>query len=253
MQRHRPPTQQYQHYTDHDFAVWRTLYNRQLPLLQQYGSSSFLAALNAIGFNADHIPNFAKVNRTLGGLTGWQLTVVPGLVQQHEFFELLAQKIFPATCWLRTMEELDYIEEPDMFHDVFGHVPLLANDAYAAFMQAFGRLALQWKDEPALISLLSRIYWFTIEFGVIKEQGKNKAYGAGIMSSPGELLHCMQPNTPVHMFDATTILDTAYRTDVLQEQYFAINTFAQLYDAMPEVEHYINTIRSSVHRQNTNI
>ncbi|RQO29812.1 phenylalanine 4-monooxygenase [Taibaiella sp. KBW10] len=235
MERNKPQTQQYDQYTQEDFTVWQTLFERQMILLKQHASHTYLQALETIGFHAGEIPDFNKVNETLSGLTGWQLTVVPELVPQQHFFELLSQKIFPATCWLRTFEELDYIEEPDMFHDVFGHVPLLANPAYASFMQSFGQLALEWIDDEEMIAILSRIYWFTIEFGLIKEGSEHKVYGAGILSSPGETRHSMDTDTTTITFDVDTILQTAYRTDVIQEQYFVIDKLEQLDQMLPEV------------------
>lgn len=240
MERNRPLTQQYERYTAEDFTVWKTLFERQMKLLHQYASNDYMDAISKVGFTANIIPHFETVSKILQQATGWQLTVVPGLVPQKEFFELLAQRIFPATCWLRTYAELDYIEEPDMFHDVFGHVPLLANKDYAAFMQSFGMLALEWIDEPEIIDLLSRVYWFTVEFGLIGNEDDVKIYGAGILSSPGETLHSMKPETIRRSFNTTDILNTAYRTDVMQEQYFIIDSFARLDSMLPEVKEHIN-------------
>ena len=228
MERNRPMSQQYDLYTSEDFAVWRALFERQMHLLNQYGSRYYTAALDTVGFEADSIPDFTIINRKLQAATGWQITVVPGLVPAAEFFALLARRIFPATCWLRTMAELDYIEEPDMFHDVFGHIPLLSLPAYADFMYAFGQLGLPWNDDARKMELLSRIYWYTIEFGMIREEGTAKIYGAGILSSPGETLHSIAPDTKRSPFSVQEILQTPYRTDVLQEQYFEIEHMEQL-------------------------
>ena len=239
MQRNRPLTQEYRKYTQEDFKVWETLFNRQMILLKEHASPAYLDAIDKIGFREDVIPDFEKVNETLQGLTGWQLTVVPCLVPQREFFELLSQKIFPATCWLRAFAELDYIEEPDMFHDVFGHVPLLTNKAYARFMQAFGTMALEWIEDPGIIDKLSKIYWFTVEFGLVDEADDIKIYGAGILSSPGETLHSMKKEITKKRFEVSEILNTVYRTDVLQEQYFIIDDFAQLDKMLPKVRRLI--------------
>jgi len=243
MERNRPSTQNYELYTPEDLRVWRTLFERQVELLSHHGSPTFLGCIEKVGFHADAIPNFIEVNTLLQPLTGWQLTVVPGLVQPKDFFGLLAQKIFPATCWLRTEAELDYIEEPDMFHDVFGHVPLLADDNYARFMQAFGQMALQWIDDGEMIDLLSRLYWYTVEFGMIQENDEVKIYGAGIISSPGEALHSVAAGTPRPSFSPAHMLATTYRTDVMQEQYFVINCFSQLFNALPEVAAIINNFK----------
>lgn len=239
MQRKRPLTQQYEQYTKEDFLVWQILFDRQMKLLNKYASSEYLNAINQIGFQAGRIPNFTEVNETLQAFTGWKLKVVPALVPEVDFFEMLSRKIFPATCWLRTMTELDYIEEPDMFHDVFGHVPLLINPDYALFMQAFGTLALESIDKTEIIRLLSRIYWFTIEFGLIKESNSIKIYGAGILSSPGETLNSINNAVMKKPFNTEEILNTAYRTDVLQEQYFVTTGFAQLFNMLPNLKQLI--------------
>lgn len=243
MNRNRPMAQHYELYTREDFRVWRTLFERQQQLLTSYGSATYLNAIGKVGFTAEAIPDFSKVNTLLQPLTGWQLTVVPGLVPARDFFEMLAIKIFPATCWLRTEAELDYIEEPDMFHDVFGHVPLLADAHYALFMQAFGQMALQWADDEEVIDILSRLYWFTVEFGLIQEQNGVKIYGAGILSSPGETRHSMADTTSRLPFDATEILNTSYRTDVMQDKYFVIKSFEQLYHGLPHVAAIINNFK----------
>lgn len=235
MERNRPLSQQYEQYTQEDFAVWRALFERQMHLLNQYGSQYYKAALYTVGFEADSIPDFKQVNQKLKAATGWQITVVPGLVPAAAFFALLARRIFPATCWLRTMAELDYIEEPDMFHDVFGHIPLLSHPAYADFMHTFGQLGLQWNNDAHKMELLSRVYWYTIEFGLIKENGMSKIYGAGILSSPGETLHSMAPGTTRIPFCVPEILDTPFRTDVLQEAYFELANLDQLALILAEV------------------
>ncbi|MNS27488.1 Phenylalanine-4-hydroxylase [compost metagenome] len=235
MERNRPLSQQYDLYTSEDFAVWRALFERQMHLLNQYGSRYYKAALYTVGFEAASIPDFNVVNQKLKAATGWQITVVPGLVPAAAFFALLARRIFPATCWLRTMAELDYIEEPDMFHDVFGHIPLLSHPAYADFMHAFGQLGLRWNDDERKMELMSRIYWYTIEFGLIREDGQPKIYGAGILSSPGETLRSMAPDTKRSAFQVPDILDTPFRTDVLQEAYFEISDLDQLTGILEEV------------------
>lgn len=235
----KPVVQNYDNYTPEDFAVWQLLFDRQMAMLQQYASNDYLEALAQIGFNAFTIPDFRKTNARLLNLTGWQLAVTPELVPQEKFFALLAQKIFPATCWLRKMEQLDYLEEPDMFHDVFGHAPLLANKAYAAFMEAFGKLALKWKGEPEVLQMLSRIYWFTIEFGLLAEQGKVKLFGAGILSSIGESMHALSDRPEKKKFNLEEMMMENYRTDVLQEKFYIIHSFEQLCAALPAIEKYI--------------
>jgi phenylalanine-4-hydroxylase len=244
MHRLKPTIQKFEDYTKEDFAVWQQLYIRQMQLLSEYASKSYLDAVDQIGFKENAIPDFGKTTQKLISATGWELTVVPELVPQQHFFELLSNRVFPATCWLRTAKELDYIEEPDMFHDVFGHVPLLVNPAYALFMQGFGELAMKWADVPEAIKLLSRVYWFTIEFGLISETGSTKIYGAGILSSPGETVHSMHPETVRKAFHIETILTTAYRTDILQEHYFVIHSFEQLYESLPAIDNALQCLVS---------
>ncbi len=232
----RPTAQIYKNYTPEDFKVWETLYNRQTQLLDRFASSEYLKALDVVGFSASEIPNFNKVAQVLKPLTGWKLETVPNISEQKEFFQFLSEKKFTATCWLRTMEQLDYLEEPDMFHDVFGHVPLLSNTPYTNFFEAISHLALEHIDNPAAIELLGRIYWFTIEFGLIREGGKLKVYGAGIISSYGETNNCLTDATQKFDFDVKQILATDFRTDILQDKYFVIDSFEQLYASIPEIK-----------------
>lgn len=231
------PTQQiYSNYTPQDFLVWETLFTRQMKLLSPLVSSDYLQALETVKFSKDKIPDFEEVNKVLAELTGWSLHVVPNISPQKEFFEFLAQKKFTATCWLRSMEQLDYLEEPDMFHDVFAHVPLLSNHSYVAFFKGISDIALKYIHEPKAIELLGRIYWFTIEFGLIKEQNELKIYGAGIISSRGETEHCLSGKATHLNFDVRSVFNTSFRTDIIQEKYFVIESFEQLYNSLPEIE-----------------
>lgn len=236
----RPTKQVYSDYTKEDFEVWKLLYNRQTELLNKYASAEYLNALDVIGFSADRIPDFNGIAKALKPLTGWSLVTVPNISEQKEFFEFLSQKRFTATCWLRKMDELDYLEEPDMFHDVFGHVPLLSNKAYTDFFGAISRIALEHIDNPKAIELLGRIYWFTIEFGLIRESEELKIYGAGIMSSYGETKNCLTESTEKFDFNVGQILDTDFRTDIMQDKYFVINSYEQLYESIPELESELN-------------
>lgn len=232
----RPAAQVYSNYTAQDLTVWSLLFNHQMQLLRPVVSREFLYALDVVQFTAERIPDFRQVNELLAPLTGWVLTVVPNLCPEREFFEHLSQKRFTATCWLRSPEELDYLEEPDMFHDVFAHVPLLSNPAYVGFFKGLSEMALKHINNAQAIQLLSRIYWFTIEFGMIREDGELRIYGAGIISSKGETQHCLRSDVPHIDFDIRTILGTGYRTDVLQELYFVIDSFDQLYESLSEIE-----------------
>ncbi len=231
----RPTEQVYSNYTKQDFNVWKILFDRQMKQLKPIVSESYLSALEEVNFSADKIPNFVEVNQRLKSSTGWSLHVVPNISPQKEFFEFLSKKQFTATCWLRTTEQLDYIEEPDMFHDVFAHVPLLSNKSYCDFFKGISDIALDYIDNPRAIELLGRIYWFTIEFGLKNENNELKIYGAGIISSAGETKHCLSKESEKINFDVKTILNTDFRTDIMQEKYFVIESFEQLYNSLPEI------------------
>lgn len=236
MKRVRPAQQIYAHYTPEDFEVWSILFNRQMELLQEYGCDEYLRALRDIQMHAGKIPDYAELNKTLQHRTQWTIKVVQGHVPPSDFFEMLSQKIFPATCWLRTRAELDYIDEPDMFHDIFGHVPLLIIEEYAAFMQEFGKMALKWVSYPDITEILSRVYWFTIEFGLLQKEGRLSIYGAGILSSPGETRHSMSKTPEVAPFDISTVIQTGFKTDVIQDLYFTIESFDELRPALSSLD-----------------
>ena len=226
----------YEHYTAEDQEVWKTLFDRQIVNLPKAASSAYMEGLETTKFTNKQIPNFEEVNAILKAATGWEVTVVPGIVADDVFFELMSNKRFPATTWLRKMEELDYLEEPDMFHDVFAHVPLLTNQAFVDFLQAISQIGLTYIDNPKAIDLLSRVYWFTVEFGLIREQGNLKIYGAGILSSAGETKFSLS-NEPQHFeYDVAQILDTPYRKDVFQDRYFIIDSYEQLYASIEEIK-----------------
>lgn len=238
----RPTTQIYKNYTKQDFLVWETLFTRQMKILESIVSNEYLIALKKVKFSNDKIPHFEEVNKLLKTITGWSLEVVPNISPQKNFFEFLSQKKFTSTCWLRTMEQLDYLEEPDMFHDVFAHVPLLSNHNYVNFFKGISDIALKHIDNPRAIELLGKIYWFTIEFGLIKENQNLKIYGAGIISSKGETEFCLNPNA-IHLnFDVQTIFNTDYRNDIIQTTYFVIESFEQLYNSLTEIENILQII-----------
>lgn len=230
------PTQQvYSNYTEQDFQVWRILFERQMNQLHNVASQQYLDAIETVQFSADRIPDFAALKQLLAPLTGWSLKVVPNLCPEKEFFEFLSRKQFTATCWLRSMEQLDYLEEPDMFHDVFAHVPLLSNSDYVEFLQGLSEIALEHIEDAKAIELLGRIYWFTIEFGLIRENDQLKIYGAGILSSFGETKHALGDHTAKYNFNVKHIMHTPYRNDVMQDTYFVIESFEQLYHSLGDI------------------
>lgn len=235
-----PMSQDYEQYRDEHFEVWRLLYNKQMEVLQERASPAYFEGLEVCGFSPDQIPVLDQVNENLKQATGWQLYVVPGLIADKPFFEFLHNKHFPVTTWLRDLKQLEYLEEPDMFHDVFGHVPLLSNPHFSEFMKGLAAIALKYIDHAEAIELMSRIYWFTVEFGLIQEEGKTKIYGAGIVSSPGESVYSIEdPNVPRIPYDVRRILETPYYKHDFQKQYFVIESFEQLYNSLDELERLI--------------
>ena len=171
-------TQDYTQYTPEHFKVWEILFDRQMALLKDRAAQVFMDGIETIHFTADSIPKFDEFNIRLDTLTGWNAVVVPGLIGNKEFFELLKNRKFPASTWLRTMEQLDYLEEPDMFHDVFAHLPLLTNKTYCAYLYGLSKIALSYIDNPVGVELISRIYWYTVEFGLIRDNGLLRIYGS---------------------------------------------------------------------------
>ncbi|GHE61758.1 MULTISPECIES: phenylalanine 4-monooxygenase [Roseivirga] len=229
----------YENYTAEDQKVWKILFDRQFPELPKAATKEFLLGLDKVNFTADAIPNFDDTNKILRQLTGWEIYAVPGIVEDGLFFELMSNKKFPATTWVRKMSQLDYLEEPDMFHDVFAHIPLLTNQAFVDFLQAISQFGHEWIEDEWAIHLLSRIYWFTIEFGLIREAEGLRIYGAGILSSSGETKYSLS-NEPNHFaYDVDHILDTGYRKDRMQENYFIIDSYEQLYESIPEIKEKI--------------
>lgn len=226
----------YGNYTKEDFEVWKLLYNRQIQNLPKAASKAHLDGLGLVNFVADEIPHFEDTNAILQKETGWRLAVVPGIVPDYTFFELMSNRRFPATTWLRKMKELDYLEEPDMFHDVFAHVPLLTNQAFVNFLEELSLIGLKYVGNAYAIELLARIYWFTVEFGLIREPEGLRIYGAGILSSAGETRFSLSEEPPKYDFDVRTLAQTDFRKDVFQDRYFVIESYEQLYESVPEIK-----------------
>ena len=221
--------QNYAAYTPADHDTYRRLYERQSALLTGLACDEFIAALPSLGAST-HIPRFEDINNRLMKATGWQVVAVPGLIPEVPFFTLLANKKFPVTDWIRKPEEFDYIVEPDVFHDLFGHVPLLFNPVFADHIQAYGKGALKAHALGAC-EQLSRLYWYTIEFGLMQQANGLRAYGAGILSSSGELVHAVKSTDPHRIqLDLLRCMRTRYNIDSYQQTYFVIDSFQQLFD-----------------------
>ena len=216
-------------YTAADHDIYRRLYERQSALLPGLACDEFIAALPALGLKT-RIPRFEDINDRLYKTTGWEVVAVPGLIPEVPFFTLLANRKVPVTDWIRTPQEFDYIVEPDIFHDLFGHVPLLFNPVFADHMQAYGAGGLKAHALGAC-EQLSRLYWYTIEFGLMRQKNGLRAYGAGILSSPGELAHAVNSSVPHRMaLDLLRTMRTRYKIDSYQKTYFVIESFQQLFD-----------------------
>lgn len=231
-------------YTDADHDTYRRLYERQTALLPGLAADAFIEALPSLGVK-DRIPRFEEINERLRPATGWEIVAVPGLIPERPFFELLANRRFPVTDWIRTPEEFDYIVEPDVFHDLFGHVPLLFNPVFADYVQRYGAGGLK-AHELGAGELLSRLYWYTIEFGLIRQTDGLRAYGAGILSSSGELRHSVTSPRPRRVaLDLLRCMRTRYKIDDYQATYFVINSFDQLFEmTAPDFTPLYETVRS---------
>lgn len=220
-------------YKDEDHTTWGTLYQRQRELLVGRASEEFLAAQDAMGMTPHAIPRFDQLNGVLGAATGWTLIGVEGLLPELDFFDHLANRRFPVTWWIRRPDQIDYIAEPDLFHDLFGHVPLLMNPLFADYMQAYGRGGVKAHGVgPEALVNLTRLYWYTVEFGLINTPEGLRIYGSGIVSSKGESLYSLESDAPNRIgFDLERVMRTRYRIDTYQKTYFVIDSFEQLIDA----------------------
>ena len=217
-------------YSAAEHELWRRLYARQLSLVPKYASEEFNATLATLDYGKG-IPRFAAINEKLAPATRWKLVAVPGLVPDLVFFDHLAHRRFPVSVWLRDPGEFDYIVEPDIFHDFFGHVPMLFNPVFADYMEAYGKGGIKAQGLGA-IEMLARLYWYTVEFGLIETPRGLRAYGAGILSSGGEIGYCVESPDPNRLgFDLLRIMQTRYKIDTFQETYFVIRDFQQLFDA----------------------
>lgn len=229
----QPDANGYIHYSAEEHAVWRTLYLRQVELIKNRACLEYFAGVETLKLSADHIPQCSEVSTILTRLTGWSVKPVAALISFGEFFELLAHRQFPAASFIRRPEELDYLKEPDIFHELFGHCPLLTNQAFADFTHAVGKLGVQLGKVRR--AQLARLYWFTVEFGLINTSQGLRIYGGGILSSKTETVYALESETPKRRaFNLLEVLRTPYRYDELQKTYFIINNFVELYQLMSE-------------------
>jgi phenylalanine-4-hydroxylase len=224
-----PDAQGFIEYTEDEHKVWETLYQRQVQLIEGRACDAYYQGVLKLGLNHHHIPQCKDVTAILQNYTGWSVTPVAALISFKDFFELIANKTFPAASFIRRREDLDYLQEPDIFHEIFGHCPLLCDPAFAAFTEAVGKFGKTILPEDR--KMLARLYWFTVEFGLIQYPQGLKIFGAGILSSKTESTYALESAIPERKpFDLLEILRTPYRYDQLQKTYFIIQSFDALYD-----------------------
>lgn len=216
-------------YTDEEHRVWHDLVTRQLPVVEKYACPEYLEALDKMHFPKDRIPQCSEVSAVLRKHTGWEVAPVPALIPFGEFFRLLADKKFPAASFIRSREEMDYLQEPDIFHEIFGHTPLLTDPRFAEFTHAYGKAGVRAPKEDHV--KLARLYWFTVEFGLIHTAKGLRTYGAGIVSSYGETPYSIDSDKPLRKpFDPVDALRTPYRIDIFQTVYFIINGLEDMFN-----------------------
>lgn len=216
-------------YTEEEDAVWAALFERQMKIIPGRAAPAYMEALNKLNLPADRVPQPEEVSSVLREYTGWEVAPVPALIPFGQFFDLLANKKFPAASFIRTWDEFDYLQEPDVFHEIFGHTPLLTDPDFAAFTEAYGKFGLNASKADRI--KLAALYWFTVEFGLINTTEGLRAYGAGIISSPGEAVYAVESDVPERKpFDPIEALRTPYRIDIFQTVYFVIDSLHDLFD-----------------------
>jgi phenylalanine-4-hydroxylase len=227
--------QNYAAYTDEQHAVWGELVGRVLPNVERHAAREYLEGFEIIGLQRERLPNLAEITKRLGPRTGWSSTPVSGFLPAPAFFEMLANRLFPTTTWLRSRESLAYTPEPDIFHDVFGHVPMHAYRVFGDFLQHYGRVCAGISDQ-VILEKLGRLFWYTVEFGLIRQNGEIKAYGSGVISSQGECQNVINGGCAIHEFRLEEVIDTPVKVDEMQKVLFAVNSFDEIYEAMHEAE-----------------
>lgn len=216
------------HWHDSEHARWSALYKRQIPLVRDRACDAYLEGLELLGLTEQRIPQLKECDEVMHATTGWQTAPVPALINFSEFFALLAAKRFPVATFIRSEEDFDYLQEPDIFHEIFGHCPLLTNPAFAHFTHTYGKLGLAASKEERVF--LARLYWFTVEFGLVNTAAGTKIYGGGILSSPAETLYALESDTAMlKPLDVLSALRTPYRIDIMQPLYYILEDFDDLY------------------------
>ena len=232
--------QKYQDYTPGQHAVWAELVSRRRPQIDAHACREYLEGSAIIGLQDDRLPNLGAISDRIGPRTGWSTTPVSGFLPGEAFFEMLAARKFPTTTWLRSHDSLEYIPEPDIFHDVFGHVPMHAHPVFADFLQHYGSVCAKAKNAEVL-ETLGRLFWYTVEFGLIRQSGKIKVYGSGVISSHRECTNVIEAGCDIRDFNLDEVLATPVKVDEIQKRLFAIESFDQIYEAVQEAEKRLMT------------
>ncbi|WP_158819243.1 phenylalanine 4-monooxygenase [Granulicella sp. S156] len=224
-------------YTPEQHGIWRELVLRRMPQLEQHACAEYLEGFHQIGLQADQLPDLTAVSKRLQPRTGWQSTPVSGFLPADAFFEMLAARMFPTTTWIRSRESMEYTPEPDIFHDVFGHVPMHAHPVFGDFLEHYGKICAASKS-PDVLERLGRLFWYTVEFGVIRERGEIKVYGSGLISSHGECTHVIERGAGLEIrdFNLDQVLEEKVDSGNMQKVLYAIESFDQIYEATKEAE-----------------
>lgn len=218
-------------YTPEQHAVWAELVSRRLPQLRQHACREYLDGFEQIGLQEDQLPDLKAVSARLAPRTGWQSTPVSGFLPADAFFEMLAARMFPTTTWLRSRDSMGYTPEPDIFHDVFGHVPMHAHPVFADFLQHYGKVCAGLMNDPAALERMGRLFWFTVEFGLIRQDGEVKVYGSGLISSHGECSRVLAGGCEVKDFNLEAVMNQEFQTSEMQPVLYAVESFDQIYEA----------------------
>jgi len=223
-------------YTPEQHAVWAELVSRRMPQLHEHACREYLDGFEQIGLQEDTLPDLKAVSARLGPRTGWQSTPVSGFLPPDAFFEMLAARMFPTTTWLRSRESMGYTPEPDIFHDVFGHVPMHAHPVFGNFLQHYGKVCAGLMHDPAALERMGRLFWFTVEFGLIRQDGEAKVYGSGLISSHGECTRVLAGGCEVKDFDLDAVMEQQFQTSEMQPVLYAVESFEQIYEAAKMAE-----------------
>lgn len=223
-------------YTLEQHAVWAELVSRRMPQLREHACREYLDGFEQIGLQEDRLPDLKAVSARLGPRTGWQSTPVSGFLPADAFFEMLAARMFPTTTWLRSRDSMGYTPEPDIFHDVFGHVPMHAHPVFADFLQHYGKVCAGLMHDPVALERMGRLFWFTVEFGLIRQDGAVKVYGSGLISSHGECSRVLEGGCEVKDFDLDAVMNQEFQTSEMQPVLYAVESFDQIYEAAKRAE-----------------